>query len=185
MGLCQKVPKFDFQSQFSLSKIIWIFLNFFIEQYNFWSTFLQLTFFDINFKNTLFSKMSQGLSCKMCQIVWLNCILTYITKVMWLCTIKYLFVKTRYPRCITLKSLSLRPFYKFSRQFDNLTQFFVYFLNERVLFSQPASCLWFSNVLPLIRTWNKLEELMLSSLLQQTLLFIGPSSSAVTAWGQS
>ena len=27
MGRCQKVPKFDFQSQFSMSKIIWIFLN--------------------------------------------------------------------------------------------------------------------------------------------------------------
>ena len=126
-----------------MSKIIWIFLNFFIEQYNFWSTFLQLTFFDINFKNTLFSKMSQGLSCKMCQIVWLNCILTYITKVMWLCTIKYLFVKTRYPRCITLKSLSLRPFYKFSRQFDNLTQFdnslFTSWMSESSFHSQPAA----------------------------------------------
>ena len=29
MGRCQKVPKFDFQSQFSMSKIIRIFLNFF------------------------------------------------------------------------------------------------------------------------------------------------------------
>ena len=29
MGSCQKVPKFDFQSQFSMSKIIRIFLNFF------------------------------------------------------------------------------------------------------------------------------------------------------------
>ena len=29
MGRCQKVPKFDFQSQFSMSKIIGIFLNFF------------------------------------------------------------------------------------------------------------------------------------------------------------
>ena len=29
MASCQKVPKFDFQSQFSMSKITWIFLNFF------------------------------------------------------------------------------------------------------------------------------------------------------------
>ena len=29
MGRCQKVPKFDFQSQFCMSKIIGIFLNFF------------------------------------------------------------------------------------------------------------------------------------------------------------
>ena len=36
MASCQKVPKFDFQSQFSKSKIIWIFLNcFFIEKYQF------------------------------------------------------------------------------------------------------------------------------------------------------
>ena len=34
MGRCQKMPKFDFQSQFSTSKIIRIFLNFFfIEEY--------------------------------------------------------------------------------------------------------------------------------------------------------
>ena len=40
MVSCQKVPKFDFQSQFSMSKIIWIFLNlFFIEEYQFRSTF--------------------------------------------------------------------------------------------------------------------------------------------------
>ena len=39
MGRCQKVTKFDFQSQLSMSKIIWIFLNFFfIEEYQFWST---------------------------------------------------------------------------------------------------------------------------------------------------
>ena len=29
MASCQKVPKFDFQSQFSMSKIVRIFLNFF------------------------------------------------------------------------------------------------------------------------------------------------------------
>ena len=46
MASCQKVPKFDFQSQFSMSKkIIRIFLNFvFIEEYQFRSTFLLLTF---------------------------------------------------------------------------------------------------------------------------------------------
>ena len=39
MASCQKVPKFDFQSQFSMSKIIRIFLNFFfIEEYQFKST---------------------------------------------------------------------------------------------------------------------------------------------------
>ena len=37
---CQNVPKFDFQSQFSMSKIIRIFLNFsFIEEYQFRCTF--------------------------------------------------------------------------------------------------------------------------------------------------
>ena len=47
----QKVPKFDFQSQFSMSKIIRIFLNFFfIEEYQFRSTFFVIDFFDkINF----------------------------------------------------------------------------------------------------------------------------------------
>ena len=46
----QKVLKFDFQSQFSMSKIIRIFLNiFFIEEYQV-AHFLLLTFFDeINF----------------------------------------------------------------------------------------------------------------------------------------
>ena len=43
---CQKVPKFDFQSQFFMSKVIRIFLNFFfIEEYQFRSTF----FDNINF----------------------------------------------------------------------------------------------------------------------------------------
>ena len=51
MRRCQKVPKFDFQSKFSMSKIILIFLIFFfIEEYEFRNTFLLLTFFDnINF----------------------------------------------------------------------------------------------------------------------------------------
>jgi len=41
---CQKVPKFDFQSQFSWSKIIGVFLNlFFIEKYQFRSTFFVIT----------------------------------------------------------------------------------------------------------------------------------------------
>ena len=46
MGRCQKVPKFDFQSQFSMSKIIRIFLNFFcIEEYQFRSTFFVIDIF--------------------------------------------------------------------------------------------------------------------------------------------
>ena len=40
MASYQKVPKFDFSSQFSMSKIIWIFLVFFIEKYQFRSTIL-------------------------------------------------------------------------------------------------------------------------------------------------
>ena len=43
----QKVSKFDFQSQFAVSKIIRIFLNFiFIEEYQFRSNSMLLTFFD-------------------------------------------------------------------------------------------------------------------------------------------
>ena len=51
----------DFQSQFSMSKIIRIFLNFFfIEEYKFRSTFLLLAFFDkINFLTTLLLKLGQ------------------------------------------------------------------------------------------------------------------------------
>ena len=50
MASCQKVPKFYFQSQFSMSKIIRLFLIFFIEDYQSRSTFFLLTFFDkINF----------------------------------------------------------------------------------------------------------------------------------------
>ena len=45
MGRCQKVAKFDFQSQFSMSKIIQLFLIFFIEEYQ-CAHFLLLTFFD-------------------------------------------------------------------------------------------------------------------------------------------
>ena len=46
MGRCQKVSKFDFQSQFSVSKIIRIFLNFFfIEEYQFRSTFFVIDIF--------------------------------------------------------------------------------------------------------------------------------------------
>ena len=46
MGRCQKVPKFDFQSQFSTSKIIGIFLIFFfIEEYQFRSTFFVIDIF--------------------------------------------------------------------------------------------------------------------------------------------
>ena len=40
IGELSQMPKFDFQSQFSMSKIIQIFLNFFfIEEYQFRSTF--------------------------------------------------------------------------------------------------------------------------------------------------
>ena len=57
----QKVPKSDFQSQFSMSKIIWIFLNVFsIEdlQFSLEEGFLLLSFFEnFNFWTTLFSKM--------------------------------------------------------------------------------------------------------------------------------
>ena len=50
MGKCQKVPKFDFQSQFYMSKIISIFLNFFsLKNINLGAHFLLLTLFD-NFK---------------------------------------------------------------------------------------------------------------------------------------
>ena len=51
MGRCQKVPKFDFQSQFFMSKIIGIFLIFFsLKNINLGAHFLLLTFFDnINF----------------------------------------------------------------------------------------------------------------------------------------
>ena len=46
VGRCQKVPKFDFQSQFSMSKIIGIFLNFFfIEEYELRSTFVVIVIF--------------------------------------------------------------------------------------------------------------------------------------------
>ena len=52
VGRFQKGRTFDFQSQFSMSKIIRIFLNFFSlkNTYQFRSTFLLLTFLDnINF----------------------------------------------------------------------------------------------------------------------------------------
>ena len=45
MGTCQKVPKFDFQSQFSMSKSIQIFLIFFIEEYQFRGTFFVIDIF--------------------------------------------------------------------------------------------------------------------------------------------
>ena len=50
MASCQKVPKFDFQSQFSMSKIIWIILIFFsLKNTNLGAHFLLLTFAkDIN-----------------------------------------------------------------------------------------------------------------------------------------
>ena len=62
MASCQNVPKFDFQSQFSMSKIIRIFLNFFfsLKNTNLEAHFLLLAFFDkINFLTTLLLKLGQ------------------------------------------------------------------------------------------------------------------------------
>ena len=58
MASCQKVPKFDLQSQFLMSKIIRFFLNFFsLKNANLGAHFLFLTFSDeINFKITLLLK---------------------------------------------------------------------------------------------------------------------------------
>ena len=58
MGKCQKVPKFDFQSQFFILKIIGIFLNFFsLKNINLGAHFLLFTFFDnINLWINLFLK---------------------------------------------------------------------------------------------------------------------------------
>ena len=58
---CRKVRKMDFQSQFSMSKIIRIFLNFFfIDNTNLEAHFLLLAFFDkINFLTTLLLKLGQ------------------------------------------------------------------------------------------------------------------------------
>ena len=53
MGSCQKVPKFDFQSQFCTSKIIWFFLIF-LSCTNLGAIFL---FFDIFDNITLLFKM--------------------------------------------------------------------------------------------------------------------------------
>ena len=50
MASCQKVPKLDVQSQFSMSKIIRLFLIFLLNNTNLGAHFLLLTFFDkINF----------------------------------------------------------------------------------------------------------------------------------------
>ena len=49
---CQKVPKSDFQSQFSVSNIIQIFLIFFIEEYELRSTFFAIKiyfYFEISY----------------------------------------------------------------------------------------------------------------------------------------
>jgi hypothetical protein len=58
IGRCQKVPKSDFQSQFSMSKIIGIFLNFFsLKNINLGTHFLLIAFLDnINFKSLYFLK---------------------------------------------------------------------------------------------------------------------------------
>ena len=61
MPACRKVRKMDFQSQFSMSKIIRIFLNFFsLKNTNLETHFLLLAFFDeINFLSTLLLKLGQ------------------------------------------------------------------------------------------------------------------------------
>ena len=59
---CRKVRKMDFQSQFSMSKIIRTFLNFFfsLKNTNLEAHFLLLAFFDeINFLTTLLLKLDQ------------------------------------------------------------------------------------------------------------------------------
>ena len=58
---CRKVRKMDFQSQFSMSKIMQIFLNFFsLKNTNLEAHFLLLAFFDkINFLTTLLLKLGQ------------------------------------------------------------------------------------------------------------------------------
>ena len=59
MGRCQKVPKFDFQSQFSTSKIIRIFLKFFfIEEYQFWGIFVVIDiYWKLQFLNHFVTKI--------------------------------------------------------------------------------------------------------------------------------
>ena len=56
---CQKVPILDFQSEFSMSKIIWIFLIFFsLKNISLEEGFLLLSFFEnFNFWTTLFTEM--------------------------------------------------------------------------------------------------------------------------------
>ena len=56
----QKSTKSDFQSQYSVPKIIWIFLNFFSLKYRHQNTcehFLSTLFNNVKFWNTSFSKM--------------------------------------------------------------------------------------------------------------------------------
>ena len=58
VGRCQNIPKFDFQSQFSISKLIRIFpFSFFIEKFQFRSTFVVIDFFLVTFKNHSITKM--------------------------------------------------------------------------------------------------------------------------------
>ena len=59
MASRQNVPKFDFENQFSMSKIIQIFLNSFsMKHINLGAYFLLLTFFDtINFSITFITNM--------------------------------------------------------------------------------------------------------------------------------
>ena len=57
---CRKVRKMDFQSQFSMSNIIQIFLFFSLKNINLDMHFLLLTFFDIiNFFSFLLMKLGQ------------------------------------------------------------------------------------------------------------------------------
>ena len=58
--VCQKVPILDFQSEFSMSKIIWVFLEkIFIEEYQFRPTFFVKSIFCwLQFLNHFITKMT-------------------------------------------------------------------------------------------------------------------------------
>ena len=77
MASCQKVPKFDFQCQFSMSNIIQTFLIFFsLKNTNLGAHFLFFKFFDtINFEITLLLKWfpifdSSPLNAKFNNFLW-------------------------------------------------------------------------------------------------------------------
>ena len=79
---CQKLSKSDFQSEFSMSRIIWIFLIFFIEEYLFRTKFFVRIFsYNFNFWITLLLKscpIFDGLSSdgftKFGHFIWLQLI---------------------------------------------------------------------------------------------------------------